>query len=364
MRILIDLTSLDDNFSGIERYALNISQQMILNDRENEYTLVFKNRVHSDFSNINYENVNYKVIKGKNKLIFNQILLPWNLYALKVDKYLFFAFPSPILFRKKGIINTIHDLTSWDYPETMKFHSRMYFKFSIINAINISEIILTVSEFSKKRLEEKFKIDNTYVIYNGISKVFLEPEQNYPVKEKYNLPDKYIMCLCTLEPRKNIPLLINAYLELIESEKINSKLVLVGRRGWKIENYLESISNKYSDNIIITGFVEDNDLPYIYKHASIFIFPSLYEGFGIPVIEAMYMGVPVICSNSSSLPEVVGDYGILFNNNDKSDLKDKITMLESKDKDSIIKLTRHARERALKFNWATEAKKLINLLSI
>ena len=105
MKILIDLTSLDDNFSGIERYALNISKQMIIQDDKNNYILVFKNNIHEEFKKFrNRKNVKFKIIKGKNKLIFNQLILPYYLYKFKCDKYLFLAFPSPILFKKRGII--------------------------------------------------------------------------------------------------------------------------------------------------------------------------------------------------------------------------------------------------------------------
>lgn len=364
MKILIDLTSLADNFSGIERYALNISKELLIQDNLNKYILLFKNEVHKEFDKFkNRSNIEFKVIKGKNKLVFNQIILPYYLYSMKADKYLFLAFPSPILFRKKGIINTIHDLTAWDYPDTMKVSSRLYFKASIINSMKISEKIVTVSEFSKSRIEDKFRKNNVHIVYNGISEVFINnKEKNFKyIKEKYNLPDSYIMCLCTLEPRKNIQLLIKAYMELKIERKIDLKLVLVGRKGWKIENLLREVNNRYSDEIIITGFVDDDDLPLIYKNSEMFIFPSLYEGFGIPVIEAMYMRVPVICSNTSSLPEVVDGKGLLFNNNDKDDLKDKILNFIRMSKEDINSIKEAARVRANDFKWEDEAKKLINL---
>lgn len=366
MKILIDLTSLADNFSGIERYALNISKQLINQDKLNNYILVFKNDIHKEFNEFrNYENVQFKILKGNNKLIFNQIILPFYLYSINADKYIFLAFPSPILFRKKGIINAIHDLTAWDYPNTMKTSSRLYFKTSIINSMYASEKIITVSEFSKSRIEDKFKRYDVNVVYNGISEVFINnknKKNNDSIKEKYQLPDNYIMCLCTLEPRKNIDLLIKAYIEIKDKEELDLKLVLVGRKGWKIDKLLNDVSDKYSKDIIITGFVDDEDLPQIYENSKMFVFPSLYEGFGIPVIEAMYMGAPVICANTSSLPEVVNGNGLLFNNNDKDDLKDKILSLEKMSTEDINKMKESSRIRANEFNWDNEAIKLIKLI--
>lgn len=369
MKVAIDLTSLADNFSGIERYALNISMEMLSNDDKNEYILLFKNSIHNSYTKLlEKKNINSVVIHGKNKLIFAQLTLVKALYKIKADRYIFLAFPSPILFRKKGIINTIHDLTAWDYPDTMKTLSRIYFKFGIKNSVKLSKEILTVSKFSKKRIRDKFGNKNISIVYNGISEVFLKNDiennkQNiFDVRNKYELPDKYIMCLCTLEPRKNLELLINAYVELRNENKLNLKLVLVGRKGWKIEKLLNDINNKYTNDIIVTGFVDDKDLPVIYKAASCFIFPSLYEGFGIPVIEAMYMNVPVICSNTSSLPEVVNGCGILFENNNKEDLKVKILEFLNKTENEISYISKLAKKRSQEFSWCNEATKLIKLL--
>lgn len=369
MKIVLDLTSLADNFSGIERYALNISEQLISLDSNNNYILLFKNSVHEIFKK--YEknsNVEFKVIKGKNKLFFNQIILLIELFKIKADKYLFMAFPNPILFRKNGIINTIHDLTAWDYPDTMKFTSRIYFKASIRNAIKTSEKILTVSQFSKSRIIDKFNAKYVNVIYNGVSDIFIEASKNVNfklddrIREKYNLPENYLMCLCTLEPRKNIELLVKSYVELRKENNIDLKLVLVGRKGWKVDELLKNINSKYSKDIIVTGFVDDEDLPQIYIGSKCFIFPSLYEGFGIPVIEAMSLGVPVIVSDTSSLPEVVGKCGMLFSNNNKEDLKLKINEFINMSKEEVRELSLKEIERAKLFNWKRESKKLIKSL--
>lgn len=370
MKRVIDLTSLADNFSGIERYALNISLELLKNDNNNEYILLFKNEIHDEFNKFkDNKNISMKIIKGKGKLYFGQIKLVKHLYSIDADQYIFLAFPSPILFKKKGIINTIHDLTPWDYPQTMKLLSNIYFKISIKNAIRVSKQILTVSNYSKHRICDQFKFRNIEVIYNGISDVFKRCskherlEVSSKVREKYKLPNEYLMCLCTLEPRKNINLLIDSYIELRNEQKIKEKLVLVGRNGWKIDNLLNEIDSKYSEDIIITGFVDDEDLPYIYSRAKAFIFPSLYEGFGIPVIEAMYMDVLVICSNTSSLPEVVGNNGILFENNNKEDLKQKIVGINNFNEHEIKMIRKKSKERASYFEWKKESKKLIKLLN-
>lgn len=366
MKVVIDLTSLADNFSGIERYALNIAKEILMVDRKNNYVLIFKNNIHSNFKVFEkFANITFKVIEGKNKLFFNQITLPYFLKKIKADKYLFLAFPSPIMFRSKGIINTIHDLTCFDYPKTMKLNSRIYFKHSINNAIKVSERIITVSQFSKKRIEEKYSYDKIDIVYNGISEVFINynyQKDSCDISKKYNLPKNYIMCLCTLEPRKNIGLLIDAYIELRRERLITDKLVLVGRRGWKIDCIMEKLEDEYVKDIVITGFVDDDDLPVIYSKARFFIFPSLYEGFGIPIIEAMYMNVPVIASNTSAIPEVISTNKLLFKNNDKSELKNKICYLSNMSKEEIKCITSIGREKSKEFVWRNEAEKIVNML--
>ena len=312
MKIAVDLTSLADNFSGIERFALSISKELIRIDKVNKYILIFKNNVNDEFESfLNEDNVEVRVLKGRGKLYFNQVTLMKNLYKIKADKYLFLAFQSPILFRKSGIINTVHDLTSWDYPNTMKRLSKMYFKISILDAIKKSQNIITISKFSQRRIKEKFNLD-TWLIYCGISDTFLkadyqEDENDQKILSKYGIKNKYLMCLCTLEPRKNIEILVESFIELKIDEKIdfNCKLVLVGRRGWKIDKLIDEINSEYNKDIIITGFVDEKDIPVIYRNSLCFVFPSLYEGFGIPVLEAMNMGALVIASNTSSIPEVL-----------------------------------------------------------
>ena len=184
MRILIDLTSLNDNFSGIERYALNIAKNMILQDRENYYILIFKNEIHKEFLEYkDMENISIRVFNGNNKLVFNQLILPLKLYKNKADLYLFFAFPSPILFRNKNCISTVHDLTAWLYPETMNFKSKLFFKAAIKNAIRSNRCILTVSESSKNDIISKFNINKIEVIGNVVSQVF----ENFKYNESNNI---------------------------------------------------------------------------------------------------------------------------------------------------------------------------------
>lgn len=347
MKIVIDLTSLADNFTGIERYALNIARALIRQDQKQEHTyiLLFKKEIHARLQEfLPWKNVEYRVLPTAGKFLFAQGILPFYLYGIRADAYLFLAFQSPVLFRKRGIFNTIHDLTCWDCPETMKKKMEWYFRISIRNALQVSKGILTISIFTQKRILEKFHYDPERLIlaYCGISDVFQEyvrdreegrgnreleeqhRQKQERIRQTYQLPERYLLCLATLEPRKNLPFLVSVYEELLEEGKIDLPLVLAGRKGWKMEAFLDSIRQSYRDRIRITGFIEDEDLPYVYDMAECFLFPSVYEGFGMPPLEAAAVGTPVLSSDAASLPEVLGRQAEYFRSGDRQELKEGI----------------------------------------
>ena len=362
MRICVDLTSLADNFSGIERFALSITKELIKND-DHQWILLFKNSIHKEL-NVDSENIQKIVIKGNNKLIFNQLILPLQLVKIKADKYFFPAFPAPFFFFNKNAISAIHDLGCWDCSASNKKHMTIYFKLMYWKACLGDKKIITVSKFSKDRIHSILHKDNNeiLVVYNGLSDNFRNFDyvktDDYTAKANYKLPEKYILCLSTLEPRKNLKLLVNAYDELIRENKIDLDLVLAGRKGWMMDNFLDNIPSSTVNRIYFTGFIDDKLLPYVYKNAMLFVFPSIYEGFGIPPIESLSMGVPVFSSDAASLPEVLKDSSIYFKSNDKEDLKTKIenlvTDIENGKKIDFENLKSFARQ----YSWEKEARRL------
>lgn len=360
MVIAIDLTSLSYHMTGIERYATCVTEEMLKQDSDNEYCLIFRNEIHHIFMQfIDNERVKTLILHGNNKLIFNQIILPWNLAKIKADKYIFFAFTSPILFRKKGIINTIHDMGAWDSSEAMKPLQKFFWRTTMRCSASVSERIITVSEFSKGRIvdilkypKEKVEVINS-AVYEGVTKdygyTFLD------IKEKYSLPDKYIMTLSTLEPRKNMVVLLEAFSEI--KDKIKYDLVLVGRKGWKMDNVI----NKYNNDgrIHITGFVDDEHISVIYKNAMCFVFPSLYEGFGLPPLEALALGTPVISSDAASMPEVLRNQAVYFRNKNREELSMLLVNLEGQLVDMPRELDEIQKEN---YRFQVSAYKVLRLL--
>ena len=326
MKILVDLTSLSYHITGIERYALCVTEEMLKKDESNQYILLFRNEVYPVFSKyIDEKRITAKILHGEHKLAFFQIIMPFNLYKLKADRYMFFAFPNPLLFFNKNIYNTIHDMGRWDCPETKGLHL-FYFKTTETIALKRAKKIFTVSEFSKERICSITgrKPEDVIVTYNGISDTLVNANGNYTkVQSKYSLPERYIMFLSTLQPRKNLKLLLEAFSEILD--KVDYDLVLIGRVGWKVDDLLEKYGLK--NRIVFTGFVDDADVALVYKNALCFVFPTLYEGFGIPPVEALAMGCPVISSDSSCMKEVLQDRAVYFENDNKEDLKQKLLQL-------------------------------------
>lgn len=363
MRICVDLISLADNFSGIERFALSITKELVKN-KEHHWILLFKNEVHKEFENEDIEKI---VIKGGNKLIFNQVLLPLTLAKIKADRFFFPAFPAPFFFFSKNAYNTIHDLSCWDCPGSNKKHMIWYFKIMYWKASLCNKKIVTVSEFSKKRICSilHVKPENVAVVYNGISEHFnfepLNEVEKDRIKEKYDLPRDYVLCLSTLEPRKNLRLLLDAYASLYK-EGIKEEIVLAGRKGWKMDDFLKGYNEEFLKKVHFTGFVDDKDLPSIYKLAKVFVFPSLYEGFGIPPLESLACGTPVISSDAASMPEVLGDSAEYFKNNNienlKSCIKKNFYHIDAK----IISRIKNNNSQVNKYSWRNAANKLMLFL--
>lgn len=368
LKIAIDLTSLADNFSGIERYAFSIAYELVQH-ADDDFILIFKEKIFPAFVDISArDNVICVILKRCHKLLFNQIRLPNALRKMEADVFLFLAFPMPVLLERKNVVTTIHDISCWDCPETMKFLSKWYFRISHRVVMHKKLTVITISEFSQKRIVERlgYPKDRIWTVYAGINEMFIKFQEDvlkkYDAQKEYHLPEKYILTLSTLEPRKNIKLLLEAYAELIMQGSMVVPLVAVGRRGWKIDSLLEDIPEEVKKNIYFTGFVQDEHLPYIYAGADFFVFPSKYEGFGLPPLEAMAYGVPVLSSDAASMPEVLGEAAVYFKSGDKEDLKDKIRLMREIKDEERQRMKEKGKQQVLKYSWKREAEKLYQKL--
>lgn len=365
MRIGIDTTSICRTITGIEYYTLNLVKNILKIDTKNKYIIFFRKDIHPDLKQFESKE-KFLICPINNQIFCEQIWLPYIIWKEKIDLMHFPAFPPGLLIFKKHII-TIHDATIWKYSETLSWKGRFYMKPLIILAAKRALKILTISENSKKDIV-KFsrlllnKVENTGI---AISEIF-KPVKNQmileEVKKKYNLNSKFILSVCSLEPRKNLVNLLMAYRSLKKiSPKIQHKLVLVGRKAWGknlISNKIKEL--KLEKDVIMIGYVPENDLVCLYNLATIFVFPSIYEGFGLPPLEAMACGTPVVSSNTSSLPEVLGNAALMINPYDYEEIANGINALIQNIK-LRKKLRGLGRERVKNFSWENVAKKIINI---
>ena len=298
MKILIDLTALSNHLSGIERFAMSIAQEMIRDD-SHQFILLFRNGIHPAFERTG-PHVRKIVLKGNRKLWFYQVTLPLRLFCLRADHYLFPAFPAPFLFCSRKTVNVLHDGSVWDCPEGNKWYMSLYFRILCRKAALNRKQLVTVSRFSRQRLSLALhrSPESIEVIHNGLAAHLEQFEYDAALHRQaadaYQLPGNYVLCLSTLEPKKNLRLLVTAYDQLLQEGRLACDLVLAGRKGWKMDDLLRNVHPGTLARIHMTGFVEDEHLPYLYRDARLFVFPSTYEGFGMPPVEAMAMGAPVL----------------------------------------------------------------------
>ena len=363
MKILIDLTSLFDHLTGIERFSLNMAENILKRHTEDEYVLLFKNEVHSAFRGFaEKRNVRCIVLKCKNRLLFNQLVLPAALYRNRCDVCFFPAFPAPWLFFSKNTVNIINDMSDFECFEGKGIFRTAYSRLGYLHAKHCSRNIVTVSAFSRGRIAEILNVpaEKIDVVHCGISVVFgCRGDGDGKWREKYGIPEKYLLSLSTVEPRKNLRLLIEAYREL--RGETDAELVLCGRMGWNLKKSLGGDADM--KNIHVTGFVDDDDLPYIYQNARAFVFPSKYEGFGMPPLEAMKAGCPVISSDASSMPEILGDAAVFFESGSRASLKKAMLNVLAMDENGRKDLIERGLARTEKFKWENEAEKLYSILA-
>ncbi|WP_084201418.1 glycosyltransferase family 4 protein [Geobacter pickeringii] len=254
---------------------------------------------------------------------------------------------------------TVYDLIPLLHPEYFEFKEDHLLR-RVVDCIDPETHVIAISQSTKDDLcSYRKQIDPSRIVVTHLaaSPFFYKIYDNKKIAEKlakYSIPNRpYILSLSTLEPRKNIDHIIRCFAKIINQEKIDDLcLVLVGSKGWDYSKIFEELS-KYesmSDRIIVTGYVSDEDLAALYSGALAFVYPSLYEGFGLPPLEAMQCGVPVITSNTSSLPEVVGDAGILVDPRDGDSLCEAILSLYN-DTSRRAVLSELSLQRSSQFSW-------------
>lgn len=369
MNIGIDANCLVFDRSGFGRYTYNLVKNLLMIDTQNHYFLYAsfirhrKNRLkllEALVDETKSRNVTIRILPLPAQ--WKEIMIGTNYpYSdlIRDPLDLFYA-PHFAGIAKRGFarqVVTIHDLVFMHFPEHRGVKLSRYYLNRTKVALENSNHIIAVSESTKKDLikllgveEEKITVtsegaDNQFKLITD-QKEILSHTKAY-IDPKF----KYILSVGTLEPRKNLSAVLKAFSQLPVKLRQEYKLVFVGAKGWNNQEFEKTVEDyNLTDHIILTGFVADEDLPYIYNRASVFVYPSLYEGFGLPVLEAMSCGVPVVTSNISSLPEVVDDAGKTVDPHDDKEIAENIKLILTNPK-LAQSLREKGLKRALKFSW-------------
>lgn len=369
--------AIDSKKSGIGYHANGLISFMLRLYPENQYYLEYfrnnvdeKNKQLEEYRRLGnrVEKVECKKISNKfYKLISTIFPIPYKwFFREKPDITHFFNFIiPPFVFGKKVV--TIHDMAFRRFPKTVRAKTKLMFRFCLKRTIKEADAIVTVSEFTKQELQDLFLVESSkiYVVPNGVDEKRFNSNINIKdiekVKLENNITGSYFLFLGTIEPRKNILRLMQSYILAKKSAEIFPSLIIAGGDGWLNEDiikYKESLPD--DSGIKFIGYVPDKDVAALIAGAEVFCFLSLYEGFGIPVIEAMACGTPTLISKAKALTEVAGDAALQVNELSIVDIANGMIELHNNN-ELRYELSKKGIQQAKMFSWTEATKKLNDL---
>lgn len=371
MKIAIHAADLDHNrIDGTRVYLFNMLKNFGKFDKDNHFLIY-----HRDFFNRHLtppEFKNYSVKKIPFPFLWTQTRFAFEIFRDKPDILWMPVHNMPIIRRKKlKIVITVHDLAFKIFPQY--FTKKDLVKLNRLTdlAVKNADHIIAVSNSTKNdilKFYSEINAEKISVIYHGFDRELFQreipQEESESILKSYDLRTKsYLLYVGAIQPRKNLEVLIEAF-EKIKSDYEGLKLVIAGAPAWKSDSTIKKINNsKFKNEIIITGNLEFKKISALYRNAKTFIFPSLYEGFGIPVLEAMASGIPVICARNSSLTEAGGDAAVYFETGNSQELAgciNKILKDESFEKELVQKGSEHVKN----FSWEKCAQETLKVLHL
>lgn len=368
MRIGLDASTLVKEATGIGQWITHVIYNLMQIDEENEYFLFTHDEIKIPYElKPNWEIVYYG---GKKKRMYRYLThVPKLIRKYKLDVFVGTKHYLPP-FNKRNVkyLAVVHDLIPLYRPELFTWKHRLRFRFFTQICKWQAHQFVAVSNATKRDVIKYLKApeDQIHVIYEAANPDFntdVDPQILEETLRKYHVDENYVLCLSTVEPRKNMLRAIQAYEKCILGKQLPYKLVIVGGSGWNNGEIYEYVQSRpeLKPHVLFTGYVTNKEVKYVYAGASLFVYPSLCEGFGLPVLEAMQSGIPVITSNVSSLPEAAGDAAILVDPYSLEEIEDAMTRILSSEE-----LQRQLREKGLaqaaKFSWRTCAEELLAVI--
>lgn len=364
------LLNLSGNYrsAGINRYIYHLLHELPRQPSSSEFdfTVFLSDARASDaLREVGVERSHWPTHWPVVRIAWEQMVLPFALRNSEAELLHAMAFAGPVVNSVPWVV-TVYDTTFVRYPESLNLANRTYLNWAVRHALRHANRVIAISESTKRDLVEHYQIsaDRVSVVYGGKDGAFSpSPSLEYlrDFRSRHELPEKMILHVGTIEPRKNIAQLIRAFAHVRRSAHLPHCLVLIGARGWKHAEVDAAIEEEQvGDAVRFAGYVPASELPDWFRAADVFVYPSRYEGFGLPPLEAMACGTPVITSNAASLPEVVGDAALVVSPDDKDGLAEAIVRVLSSPS-----LREEMRGRGLaqaaKFSWARAARETLDV---
>jgi len=361
VHIAIDAHSVGAQLAGNETYAVNLIEALAEIDQSNQYTLYVTKQSAVDRFTDRWSNFKVKRTLPHTPLVRIPLTLSAELRRNPVD-VLHVQYTAPPL-APCPVVATIHDLSFEHLPGTFNRRSRAQLRLTVRRTARNAAQILTLSEFSRRDVIETYGIDPDHVaVTPAAAAAHFRPVANETelrrIRATYGIERDYILALGSIQPRKNLVRLINAYSSLWSKRQhlAMPQLVIAGKRGWlERETMRAAEASSAAHEIQFIGYVEEPALPGLLSGAICFAYPSYFEGFGLPILEAMQCGTPVIAGNQTSLPEVAGDAAVLVNPFDETAIADALgNIVENPDRRAALRVK--GIERAKQFSWQQTAR--------
>jgi glycosyltransferase involved in cell wall biosynthesis len=369
MNITVDISPAVHHHAGLGRYAQELLAALLEQDHVNRYCAFYYAPRGAERPDPPLDRVPAQTLRLSAKPWRMSVLLAYFTGAT-LDRWL----PSSDLFhatdhllpplRHSCSVFTIHDLIFRFYPEYHLPLNRWYLSLMLPRFMRRADAIIAVSENTRRDVARWMRIppDKVKVIYEGVNPAFrpiADPMRLAQVRARYKLPARFMLYLGTIEPRKNLVMLLEAYRALVAREQATPDLVIAGRKGWLYQPVFDRVRELGLEaRVHFTDWVAADDAPALLSAADVFVFPSLYEGFGLPPLEAMACGAPVICSNVSSLPEVLGEGGLLVEPRDASAWTEAMARVLG-DARLCAELRARGLQQAQKFSWERTARETL-----
>jgi len=358
-RVGINVQALGTQVGGDETYIRNIVGGLAAVDSYGDYTLFFTSPPDLAMLPPGSDRMNRVVVRPRNPLVRLPLTFPLALRRARTD-VVHVQYVAPPLCPARVVVS-VHDIAYERYPGFFPPSVVAQFRICVPLTIRQSAAVLTLSEFSKRDIVRRYGVPEDKVVVAPCAadpsfQPIHDQERLAGVRARYQTGEGYILCVGNLQPRKNLKTLIDAYVRLRQTDATRHKLVLVGRQAWLHDDiFAAARASGYADALVFTGYVPQDDLVALYNAADLFVYPSIFEGFGLPPLEAMACGTPVVTSNTSALPETVGDAALTVDPLDADALARAMARVLSDDA-ACERLSTLGLRRAGSFSWQATAR--------